>query len=227
MKKQISLLLLAAAVLSGIAATIAYAAKATPLIATWLIDPTGDPAGVSHDGTATYEHKKVYFPGAAAVQCYFAVNGRDVDLVTYKTKRTLRFVFQPDESAVWGSDGAGLDQKFNAEVDLFGINYFGPYQKMESGNTAQVQMDLEFHFPPTGNPETYELSYGALAAKRLNADTWLITSDPADICSGAADPTGCAGFTISDAAQLNSIRRRTTNNYGTVHMPIRFEVKLK
>ena len=222
MKNRILFLVGTILLFSAAITTITQAGGLTPLTTTWL-DPIG--AGVSHDSTGdTYNHGGVYFGGARAVQSYFSPNGRNVVLVTYSTGRTLHFVFDGNERNVWG-DGAGLTQNVDAEIDLFGINQFGQYEKMDINATARVQMDLEFHFPPTGNPETYELAYSNLAAKRETAYVWLITSDPFDICEGGSP--NCAGFTPSDEAKLNTVRRRKSTEFGTVHMPIRFRVEIQ
>ncbi|HSC76940.1 MAG TPA: hypothetical protein VLB32_00135 [Candidatus Acidoferrales bacterium] len=179
---------------------------ATPLRATWMT-LSGTGFGVFDDGNAVYEH------GVGGVQCYFGVSGKDVDVVTYNTARTLRFKLDPNNSAVQAS---GLPADFLAESDMFGINYFGRYREMGIGTTAQVQADLEFYV----GKYTYELDYPSLAVMRVSENTWRVTSDPAEI---GGDP----GFTASDEADLNIIRRNRQTTYGTVHMPIRFEVTIK
>lgn len=187
-------------------ATSAFAAPATPLVATFLDKLAA--TGVSDDGNPAYAN------GVQGVRCYFGVNGRNANLITYNTPRKLHFTFDPSSPA-WR--GSGLPQAdFLAEVDLYGVNYFGSYQSMGIGTTAQVQMDVEFH---VGN-STYELDYRSLAAKRISVDTWLITSNPLDI-------GGNPGFAASSAATLNVIRHRTKENFGSVNMPIRVEVKLQ
>jgi hypothetical protein len=190
-------------------ATLASAAKkgkgsTTPLTATWS-NPVA--VGVHDDGNPVYDH------GTSGVQCYFGVNQKDANLVTYNTPRKLRFFFDSSSTA-W--QNSGLAQDFLAEVDLFGVNYFGPYPSMGVGTTAQVQMDLEFKVGKL----TYELDYPSLAAMRLSETEWLITSDPGDI-------PGNPGFTASDLASLNVIRRRSQEQFGAVNMPIRFVVVMK
>lgn len=189
----------------------AFGAKGTPLVATF--QPLTTATGVTHDGNPVYTH------GVDSVQCYFGVAGKDVDLVTYNTPRSLLFVFDPSNAAFQASGittyNGGLST-FNAENDLFGINYWGPYQNMTIGTTAQVQMDLEFYVGRI----TYEIDYSSLAVMRLSADTWLVTSDPNDI-------PGFPGFTASSTGSLNVIRRKSVTKFGPVSMPIRFEVKLK
>lgn len=187
----------------------AFAVKAQPLTCTWQanyfsIGVYGD----ASDGTGVYDHN------VGGVRCYFGVNERNIVLVTYNTGRKLHFKFDPASSV---PESAGLPDDFLAEVDLFGINYFGPYTSMGIGTTAQVQMDLEFHMP--NNPLTYELDYSSLAVVRLDAATWRITSQVADVPSLIVTP--------SPEAKLNVVRRRSAETFGTVNMPIRFEVKLK
>lgn len=178
----------------------------TPLVAIWTTaSSTG--FGVFDDGNNRYEQ------GVDKVQSYFGVSGKDVDIVTYNTERRLRFKFDPNNSALQGS---GLPADFLAESDLFGINYWGRYREMGIGTTAQVQADLEFYVGRI----TYELDYPSLAVTRISETTWLVTSNPLDI---PGDP----GFQASDEADLNVIRRRSQETFGTVNMPIRFEVTIK
>jgi hypothetical protein len=175
-----------------------------PVVAT--VDDQG--VGVSGDGS-TYVH------GADGVQCYISVSKNDADLVTYNTGRMLHFEFDPNNLAFVAS---GLPQSsFPAEVDFFAINYYGNYDSMGIGTTAQVQMDLEFK---VGNL-TYELDYASLAVYRKDADTWLITSDPNDLEIGG-NP-----FVWSDHAKLNVIRRRRQTTYGVVSMPFRVWMEKK
>jgi len=196
--------LLAIALLAG--GSVAAKGGLVPLKATWTTaSATG--FGVFDDGNNIYEH------GVGGVQAYFGVAGKDVDVVTYDSGRKLHFKFDPNNSALQGS---GLPADFLAESDLFGINYFGRYRDMGIGTTAQVQSDLEFYV----GLKTYELDYPSLAVRRISEDTWLVTSDPLDI---PGDP----GFQASDEADLNVIRRNRQTTFGTVHMPIRFEVKIK
>lgn len=193
-------------VLCSVVSVPIFAAKATPLVASFLSH--GGTTGVSDDGVPTYSD------GAAGVQCYFGVNGKDVDLVTYNTPRTLHFDFDPASPALLAS---GITQSsFNAESDLFGINYFGPYRTMGVGTTAQVQMDLEFYVGRI----TYELDYSALAAYRISETQWLITSE-------ASDLPGYPGFSPSSTSSLNVIRRKSVTKFGAVTMPIRFTVTIK
>ncbi len=180
----------------------------TPLIATWT-NQSG--VGVSSDsssgGSTTYTN------GVGGVQVYFGVSGKDVDVVTYNTGRKLHFKFDTSSEA-WQS--SGLPAEFDAESDLFGINYWGRYREMTVFTTAQVQADLEFYVGRI----TYELDYPSLAVRRIADDMWLVTSDPNNI-------PGNPGFLASDEANLNVIRRNKQQTFGTVNMPIRFTVQVK
>jgi len=196
--------LLAIALLTG--ASVAAKGGLVPLKATWMTaSSTG--FGVFDDGNNIYEH------GVGGVQAYFGVAGKDVDVVTYDSGRRLRFKMDSNSPALKLS---GLPADFMAESDMFGINYWGRYREMGIGTTAQVQSDLEFYV----GLKTYELDYPSLAVRRISEDTWLVTSDPLDI-------PGNPGFQASDEADLNVIRRNRQTTFGTVNMPIRFEVKIK
>jgi len=206
------LVLLLAVVVAVALATPVFAGKggkkgggaATPLNATFQDLKADELTGVTGDGNP-------YMHNDGAVQCYFGVAGKDVDLVTYNTGRKLHFKFADSDVA-----GTPLPAEFDAEVDFFGINYWGQYMAMTVGRTAQVQMDLEFYM---GNI-TYELDYSSLAVKRTGENTWLVTSDINNI-------GGFPGFYPSDEADLNVIRRRKQQTYATVNMPIRFTVTLQ
>ncbi len=215
MKRRISVSLLVVALAFTLATTAFGALKgsAQKLVATYL--DNFSVFGVEHDGNATYDH------GVNNLQVYFGVGGKDVDLVTYNTPRKLHFTFDPAStpfvnSGIGAFDADHADGDFLAFSDLFGINYWGRYRDMGIGTTAQVQSDLEFY---VGNV-TYELDYASLAVYRVNATTWLFTTDPADI-------PGNPGFQASKVAKLNVIRRRSVTHFGTVDMPMRFEVTLK
>ena len=185
-----------------LAAVTVFAASKVPLDANFLPNLSTTGAGISDDGSSLYAN------GVAGVQCYFGVNGKNVDLVTYGSGRKLHFIFNPASTA-WQSSGLPAD--FYAEVDFYGVNYFGPYESMGDGTTAQVQASLQFHV----GKQTYELTYPALAAYRTG-NTWLITSNPYDI-------PGYPGFTASDQATLSLKRQRQTVSFGSVNMPIRFQ----
>ncbi len=206
-----------AALAAMIAGSLIYAARSTPTN-TYFLDPSVGGAsaatGVFDDGTATYSN------GVGGVQSYFGVNLQNSNLVTYNTNpmRTLRFVFDPNATA-WKN--SGLPGTSNATVDFYGVNYYGQYTAMRIGTTAQVNATLQFKVSGTGS--TYQLAYPSLAAFRESQTTWLMTSDPNDIIL----PQGYPGFTASDSATLGVFRKRTLTNFGTVEMPIRFEVALQ
>lgn len=185
-----------------LAAATVFAASKVALDANFLPNLSATGAGVSDDGSSLYAN-------GAGVQSYFGVNGKNAVLVTYGSGRTLHFIFNPASTA-WQSSGLPAD--FKAEVDFYGVNYFGPYQSMGDGTTAQVQATLQFHV----GKQTYGLVYPALAAYRTG-NTWLITSNPYDI-------PGYPGFTASDQATLTLKRQKQTVSFGSVNMPIRFQV---
>jgi len=203
--------LVALSLVAGIAWSKGKPGNATTLNA---VMSTSGSTGVFDDGDPNYNN------GTDAVQVYFGVGGKDLDLVTYDTGRTMEFVFDQSSPVVQSAQAAGLPVgDFTAEMDFFGINYFGRYRDMGIGTTAQVQADLEFHIGGP-NPTTFELEYPSLAVMRLSATEWLVTTDPADI---PGDP----GFQASSSALLNMIRRRKQTTYGTVSMPIRFTVTIQ
>ena len=203
--------LVALSLVAGIAWSKGKPGNATTLNA---VMSTSGSTGVFDDGDPNYNN------GTDAVQVYFGVGGKDLDLVTYDTGRTMEFVFDQSSPVVQSAQAAGLPVgDFTAEMDFFGINYFGRYRDMGIGTTAQVQADLEFHIGGP-NPTTFELEYPSLAVMRLSATEWLVTTDPADI---PGDP----GFQASSSALLNMIRRRKQTTYGTVSMPLRFTVTVQ
>jgi len=190
-----------------LAATVLFASSGTPLIATFLPNNSITGYGVSSDSSATYTN------GVNRVKVYLGAGGGNVDLVTYSTGRKLTFAFDPSSSA-W--QASKLPQLSQAEVDLYGVNFYGPFISMGVGTTALLNTSLQFK---SGN-STYELAYSSLAAKRLSSTTWLITSDAADI---GGDP----GFTASSAADLGVFRKRSRTDFGAVNMPIRFQIQLQ
>jgi hypothetical protein len=187
-----------------LAVTAAFAGKGIPLAATFLPQSS---YGVSSDANPIYSN------GVNRVQVYLTSGGGTVDLITYGTGRKLTFAFDPSSSA-W--EASGLPQLSQAEVDLYGINFYGPFSSMGIGTTALLKTSLQFK----SGGSTYELAYPSLAVKRKSADTWLITSDRSDI---GYDP----GFDASDSADLGVFRKRSRADFGTVNMPIHFEVQLK
>ena len=156
--------------------------------------------GVSSDGSGPYSN------GVDGVQCYISVSKNDADLVTYNTPRTLHFEFPAGDPAV---AAAKIPSSLDAVVDIFAINYYGNYDSMGVGTTAQVHLSLQFYVGSV----TYELDYAALAVIRLDPNTWLITSE--------RDDSLYAPFTFGPDAKLNVIRRRAQTTYGVVSMPLR------
>lgn len=200
--------------LTSAVSPVAFAAakaSATPLTATWLTDNTVTTFGVFNDKLSN-----VYANGISGVQCYFGVNGQNLVLVTYNTPRTLHYVFNTAQPA-W--QAAGIPSNFYAVSDFYGVNYFGQYASQGLGTTAEVSASLEFYVGTT----TYELNFPSLASYRMSSVTWLITSDPNDPLL----PGGNPGFTASNQATLAVVRRNSNKSFGTVNMPIRFEVTLQ
>jgi hypothetical protein len=191
-----------------------YAGKNTPTVTTFPQTNTAPASGVSGDTVLT-DGLVEYIHGVGGVQSYLGAGGKDVDLVTYNTGRTLHFEF-PVATAV---SAAGLNTTLDAESDFYGVNYYGPYASMGVGTTAQVHGVLQFKV----NGLTYQLDYQALAVYRRSADTWEISSDFLDFGLGAFDP----GFAASSQAALSLERKRGQIAYGTVTMPIHFTVKLR
>jgi hypothetical protein len=188
-----------------LAVTAAFAAKGIPLAATFL--PQSG-YGVTSDASPIYSN------GVNRVQVYLTSGGGTLDLITYSTGRKLTFAFDPS-SSTW--QASGLPQLSQSEVDLYGINFYGPFSSMGVGTTALLKTSLQFR----SGGSTYELAYPSLAVTRTATDTWLITSDSADF--GGGNP----GFDVSDSADLGVFRKRGRADFGTVNMPIHFQVQLK
>jgi hypothetical protein len=219
MKNRRAFTLFLSTVLVMVAGTAAFArggpkttttTKGVSLNALFSTDHISPMYGVRDDGNYLYED------GIYGVQCYLGVSGKDLDLVTYNTNpsRTLHFVFDTTQTA-W--QAAGIPSDFYAVSDAYGINYYGRYDYQRVGTTAQVAASVEFYVGRV----TYELNYQSLASYRESPTTWLITSKPNDAV------WGYPGFTPSDQAALAVVRRKGNQTYGTVNMPIRFEITLK
>jgi hypothetical protein len=187
--------------------TLAWAARSTPLRADFLANLSLTGYGVSDDGNPGYVN------GTDGVKAYFGVNNQNANLVTYSTGRKLAFAFDPASPAAIAS-GLPL-APVSAEVDFYGVNYYGQFQSMGIGTTAQMKGSLQFH----ANNTTYELLYQSLAVQRTSATTWLVTTNPNEL---GGDP----GFTASDQAELSSFRKRTKLVYGATNMPMRFTLTL-
>ncbi len=164
--------------------------------------------GVESDGKPTYEE------GQGGVHSYFGAFGTDLDLVTYKSGRRLHFTFDPKSKAFRASGiGRRAGSEFLAESDFSGLSLGGRYRDMGGRTTAQVHLALRFYV----GGATYNLDYPSLVVHHKTADTWLITTDPVDT----------PGFPASPVAELTMIGERSITSFGTVNMPMRFEVTLK
>ena len=189
-------------VVLGVAAIPALAAGKTSGLNCTL---TPASPGIASDGNTNYSNGTTN----TSVKCFLGAGGKNFDLVTYSSGRTFTFNFSDADKTV--AAAASLPQTFTAEVDAYGINYWGPYLNMAQGSTAQVQMDLQFHYG--GGTTTYEVSYGCLAVTRMDSNTWLITSEPG---FGNNFAVPC----VSGKATLSKIRRNSTQGFGDVTMPI-------
>ena len=172
------------------------------------------PQGVASDGDTNYSngYKTKY------VKCYLGVGGGNFNLATYNSGRTFQFSFESGADLA-AAELAGLPSTpFRAEVDLFGTNYWGKFLNMGLGTTAQVQMDLDFHYGPASAPVTYELNYSCLTVTRVFVSTWVITSRT-DLGLGNHYAVPC----VSSKATLSRQRRGSTQSYGDVHMPVHIE----
>jgi hypothetical protein len=149
------------------------------------------------------------------VQAYMGVDGKNVNLTTNGTPRTLRYVF-PSSSAFGASGISSSD--FESQTVVFGINWSMRYTEMQVGSVGRVKADFEFYDGRVG----YELVYYNLAVQRLSDTEWLITTDCAHL------PAGCwnYGFDINADAELNTVRRRKQQAFGAVNMPVTFTVTL-
>jgi hypothetical protein len=184
----------------------AIAGKSTALNASMLPQAAGT-AAVTDDGSSLYAN------GVDRVQVYLGAGGKDVDLVTYSSKRGFHFHF---DAAATAWQNSHLPQDSNAQVDFYGVNFFGPYVSQAIGTTAQVHGVIQFK----SGSNTYQLDYPAMASKRLSANTWLLTTDPAEI-------GGFPGFTAGDQAGLSLVRKKGNVDYGSVNMPFHIQFTLQ
>jgi len=188
-----------------LAATSVFAGQGgAPTVTTLTAKDLAPGSGVSGDAVAIYSN------AVGKVQSYLGAGGGNIDVVTYSTGRTFHFAI-PAGSVL---NASGLPAQFDAEVDFYGVNYFGTYLSMGVGTTAQVHGVLQFH----RNGLTYQLDYPALAVVRNDASSWGVTSGPLGY-----DP----GFTASSNATLSLVRKKGNLDYGVVSMPIVFTVALK
>lgn len=191
-------------------ATAAIAARSTALRADFLPNLSQNGVGVSDDGNAAYLN------GVDGMKVYFGVNNGNANLITYSTGRKLTFALDPASPAAVAS-GLPTSGPFQAEVDFYGINYYGQFQAMGLNTTAQMKGSLQFK---NAGGVTYELLYQSLAVKRIAQNSWLVTTN-------ADELGGFPGFTASDQAELSSFRKRTRLIYGAVNMPMRFTLTLQ
>lgn len=199
---------LVAVVVLSVATTPAMAAGKTNGLTCTVPTLQAGASGVGSDGNTDYSNGGT----KGSVKCFLGAGGKNFDLVTYSTGRKLTFSFAAgaDQSL---AALAGLEPSFTAEVDAYGINYYSQYLNMGIGTTAQVQMDVQFHYG--GGSTTYELSYACLAVRRTAFSTWVITSEP-DGSNQFAVPC------LSNEATLSKIRRNSVQGFGEVNMPITF-----
>ena len=197
------------AVLLASLALPAFAGKAgsggTPLTASF-----AGKGGYGVSGDPLYTNAET-----STLGCYFGVSNTHAILGTYNTGRTLRFQFGADATDAL-SNAVSLPSLFDAEVDFDGINQWGSFLNMGIGTTAGMKVYLQFYY----GRETYELEYGQLAARRLSATQWILTTDYLEYAANA-------GVFQSSSARLNVIRRNRRTFFGNVSMPITFTVTLK
>jgi hypothetical protein len=184
---------------------ISWGAKFTRVDVWWDTSEVSLSKGAFDDGNPLYL--------CGPVESYFGDSGRGFVMLTDDTPRALIFNFDPG-SAAW--QRSGLPGTFVAAVDIHGTNYSGQFEEMKVGGTAQVGMDVEFKT----NNMAYRLTYQSIAAVRTSKTTWLITSFPSDVL-------GYPGFTTSDQADLSVINKQARQTFGTLNMPIRFELRLQ
>ena len=202
--------LLVALVMTSAIALLAGVGGA-PMVATFLA-PTNNVSNLPSPTGVFGDSGGVYSNGVGAVQCYLGAGAGNVDLVTYSTtpSRTLHFVFA-------SPTGSSLPQDFWAQVDFYGVNYYGNYTTMPANSTAQVHGVLQFHYAG----HTWQLDYPALAAYRVGSgNTWHISSNTADLPGGPFNP----GFSVGSTATLGLERNKGQVIYGNFAMPINFSV---
>lgn len=187
--------------------TLLWAAKAIPLSSTF--DALVSDFGVTSHGSATYTDRE-----ERTVTNQITVSGRNVVLHTYNSSRMLRFQFDSGTTA-WGRSGLSAPS-IVTQVNLYGVNYYGPFVSMGVGTTAQLKTMIEFY--QGGN--TYYLEYPQLAVKRVSPTSWMVTSDPGLI-------GGYPGFLASSQADFGVFRRKARDSFGAVDMPITFTFSVK
>jgi hypothetical protein len=201
MRRSLSIAVLALCVVTML---FAKGTGGTPATATF-IPPSAGITGVFSDNGGAYAN------GVSGVKSYFGSAGKDYELVTYSTSRYLTITFGDADSAAWSTNGK-LPKSNSYQVAFNGVNFYGPYSTMGAGTTAQVHGVLQFHYLSN----TYQLDYQALEVKR-DAVTGVyhfssIKSEYSPV------PT-------SSQAMLSLVRSRGNVNYGTVILPISFDVQ--
>ena len=175
----------------------------TPMTATFA--PPSGAVGVYSDNQGPYMN------GVGGVKSYIGSGGKDYDLVTYSTGRYLTITFDSSAPLVWGTN-AKLPQNSSYQVDFYGVNFYGPYSSMAPGTTAQVHGVLQFHYLSN----TYQLDYQTLEVVR-------------DATSGAYHISSIRGpwspVPSNSNAMLSLVRKGGNVNYGTVVLPIQFDIQ--
>lgn len=165
-----------------------------------------------------------YANGDGALQVYIGGSGRDENLLTYNTGRTLRINFDPGSAAFQKANNeTGLPASFDAESDMYGINAQGDYVTgMAVTDTAQMDMSLEFKVDGV----VYKIHWPSTGAVKLSNDTWLLTTDPSDLANFHLDYNSLE-FQFGPEATFAIKKRHSFSNYGPVTMHMRYLIKLQ
>ena len=200
MRRSLSIALLTLCVFSML---FAKGTGGTPMTATF--QPSTGAIGVYSDNQGPYLN------GVGGVKSYIGSGGKDYDLVTYSTGRNLTITFDPNSPQVWNGN-AKLPQSNSYQVDFYGVNFYGPFSTMAPGTTAQVHGVLQFHYLKN----TYQLDYQTLEVVR-------------DATSGAYHFSSIPGpwspVPSNSNAMLSLVRKGGNVNYGTVVLPIQFDIQ--
>ena len=195
MRRSLSVVVLGLCVVSML---FAKGTGGTPGTATFLTSGT---VGVFADSGGAYLN------GVGGVKSYFGSGGKDYDLVTYSTSRYL--TIRASSSPAWTNSNLPLSNSY--QVSFYGVNFYGPFSTMGAGTTAQVHGVLQFHYLSN----TYQLDYQALEVKRdATTGVYHFSSIPSEY---SPVPT-------SSLAMLSLVRKGGNVNYGTVVLPIQFDV---
>ena len=201
MRRSLSVVILALCIVSML---FAKGTGGTPATATFL---TAGSTGVFADSSGAYLN------GVGGVKSYIGSGGKDYDLVTYSTGRYLTITFAGTlaDTQVWSAN-AKLPQSNSYQVDFYGVNFYGPFSTMGAGTTAQVHGVLQFHYLNN----TYQLDYQSLQVVRDAISGVYHFSSIRDEYSPVA---------ASPQAMLSLVRKGGNANYGTVTLPITFDVR--